>query len=310
MSGAVRSGERLPDHAPRRECLARRNGRGICVRVAGYLGPGLPCQGSRTALARGIGLPAVRAISDRGDGIVTGTPLASQRRLSSDVRRWAAGLLEQQFWCWGRDITRPEGNVLLDLGMCRHRAPNLKQGCSQYTGGGADNATVILWGFGLIYSVPEVGNLFLRRYKFSPLLVERLPPSPIHDVSDLIGCIRPWSRDCWRVVRLLVRGAASWIAHHEHWVAENLGVAYRESALKVRGKPAVVSAKEMASSWEWLAKRANRLHADGDPHTGPWAGLLSELRMSRAASSVSEQANETKPYPRVPRSSLKISRKV
>ena len=29
--------------------------------------------------------------------------------------------MEQQLWCWGRDVERPEGNLLMAYGFERHR---------------------------------------------------------------------------------------------------------------------------------------------------------------------------------------------
>ncbi|MGF1582926.1 MAG: hypothetical protein ACFCD0_26700, partial [Gemmataceae bacterium] len=139
-------------------------------------------------------------------------------------RRWAADLLDQQLWCWGRDIARPEGNVLLEIGMCRYRSPEPRL-ASLYKATLEGGAEVWLWGFGLLYHEPGLGCIFLRRYSFDPMLMARPPELPVHLAKDIRPLIRP-AGTRRKTASTLVRGAARWIARHEHWVAENLGVEY------------------------------------------------------------------------------------
>lgn len=199
------------------------------------------------------------------------------RRISSDLRRWATSLFDQQLWCWGRDIERPEGNVLLDLGMSRYRSP--EPGCSTlYKAVLAGDAEVWLWGFGLLYRDPGVGCVFLRRYGFDPLLVARPLEHPVHRPEDIVPLVRPTGPG-WTAAERLVQDAAHWIAGYEHWIAENLGIEYRRSVLNARDKPPIVPADEMAASWERLARKSFRLsvtHHVADP----WARLLASLRLS------------------------------
>ena len=61
-------------------------------------------------------------------------------------------LLSQQIWCWGRDILRPEGNVLLEQGFERLIAPPDKANKKNiYALSPASGRTVILRGFGIVY---------------------------------------------------------------------------------------------------------------------------------------------------------------
>lgn len=41
-------------------------------------------------------------------------------------------LFDQQLWCWGQVIRRPEGNLLLAYGMTRQRLPETIKGSSLY----------------------------------------------------------------------------------------------------------------------------------------------------------------------------------
>jgi len=194
-----------------------------------------------------------------------------------EFRRWAAALLDQQLWCWGRDITRPGGNVLLDLGMCCHRAPGPGRATSQYTAAVAGGATVCLWGFGLLYAEPGRGGVFLRRYEFDPRLVPGPPPVPVHQPERIGPAPRPASAGQWATTRLLLRAAAGWVARYEHWVAERFGSAYREAVLRARPRPPAVPAREMAAAWERLAKKAARLGPAAPVTRGPWAGVFAAL---------------------------------
>ena len=61
-------------------------------------------------------------------------PAAPPRRLymGKRVRRLGQSLLTQQCWCWGRDVTRPDGNLLLQYGFTRHRPPGQERGATTY----------------------------------------------------------------------------------------------------------------------------------------------------------------------------------
>ncbi|MCS6852402.1 MAG: hypothetical protein NZ700_14655 [Gemmataceae bacterium] len=179
-------------------------------------------------------------------------------------------------WCWGRDIERPEGNVLLERGMRRFRSPD-PEGGTLYKALLEGDVGIWLWGFGLLCREPSTAGVFLRRYDFDPLLVDRLPDQPVHLPADLGPLVRP-TPTSWATVQRLVQRAARWIANYERWVADNLGVAYRQAVLEAFDTPPTVPATAMASSWEWLADESFRLYATPGV-IGPWARLLSSLWM-------------------------------
>lgn len=176
----------------------------------------------------------------------------------TNLRHRAVALLDQQLWCWGRDVARPAGNAFLALGMCRYRSPE-RTGGSMYTGSTAGGGGVWLWGWGVLYCLPEHGGVFLRRYGFEPLLLAAPPASPVHRPDDLGPLTRPVTSRQRATAGTLVRAAAGWVAGYEHWVAETFGIGYREAALAIRNKPAAVPARGMAAAWEHLAKKAFRL---------------------------------------------------
>ncbi|AWM36614.1 hypothetical protein GobsT_55680 [Gemmata obscuriglobus] len=204
-------------------------------------------------------------------------PAAPAIAAPSELRRRATALLDQQLWCWGRDVARPEGNILLGLGMCRYRAPDGRG--TAYTGRVAGDGVVWLWGFGLLYCRPGVGGVFLRRYGFEPVLVGE-PRHPVHTPERLGPFVRPVTGGERAAARELLRAATGWAAGYEHWVAETFGSGYRHASLASRGKPPAVPAKQMAGEWEHLAKKSIRLADPPPPPRGPWGPLFTALRIT------------------------------
>jgi hypothetical protein len=200
----------------------------------------------------------------------------TSRYARTDLRRRAAALLDQQLWCWGRDVARPAGNLFLALGMCRYRTAEAGPDRTAYTGRVAGDAVVWLWGFGFVYCTPGLGGVFLRRSGFAPVLVEE-PLRPVHTPEQLGPFTRPTTARQRIAARDLVRAAAEWVAGYEHWVAETLGAGYRESTLAARDRPPEVPAEEMARAWEQLARKSIRLSDSPPEPRGAWGRTLNAL---------------------------------
>ena len=79
--------------------------------------------------------------------------------ISGRRRRTGQKLLHRQCWNWGRDIVRPEGNLLLDAGFRRRRPPEGETGSSCYTLALPNGGCLMLWGFGLLYGMPRKGGV-------------------------------------------------------------------------------------------------------------------------------------------------------
>ena len=75
------------------------------------------------------------------------TPRERRLSLPREARFAARELLAQQCWCWGRDVKRAEGNLLLEYGFTRKRAPQNEPDATNYTLR-CGSATLRLWGFG------------------------------------------------------------------------------------------------------------------------------------------------------------------
>lgn len=200
-----------------------------------------------------------------------------------DFRRRAATLFDQQLWCFGRDIVRPEGNVLFDLGMCQYRPldPSLKS--TLYSAAVEPGGSVFLWGFGAMYAEPGLGGVFVRRYDFAPRLSSRESAVGVFKSGQLGLLTNAVSTQDHRRLRTLLPRLVGWFARYEHWVAENYGTAYREHCLATRGVPNAVAAHDMAHDWERVAKKCKHYRESNSAPADPWKKFLHQLRSPIAA---------------------------
>ncbi len=184
------------------------------------------------------------------------------RLLSHRVKAQARLLLDQQMWCWGRDIVEPPDNRLCAFGGAYHSCPLVPKTSSRYEWIGpgrrsTESVQVVLWAFGLIYTEGD-RSVYVRRHGFDPkLCLERI------DIS------RHWSPDClteWRTpggaaavasCRELTVGLCEWIARYEAWIQAREGNQRRELTLAAWKKP-VCAAGETSRAWLELAETITR----------------------------------------------------
>ncbi len=168
---------------------------------------------------------------------------------------WARGaeLLHQQCWCWGQDIRRPSGNLLLDYGFLRNRPPEGERGSSCYRLR-RDGVTVRLWGFGVCYSRPACGGIYLNRYCFVPRWIadEGMLDSVWQDLQ-LDNLRRPETRRQIRRSRRLLQSFMRWVAGYERWVEASQGPGYRPWTLREWTRTSIPAAR-MSLEWELLAR--------------------------------------------------------
>jgi hypothetical protein len=158
--------------------------------------------------------------------------------LPAAVRRHGSVLLNQQFWLWGQDIRRPEGNLLLGGGFERARPPGAAQGSRCYTLRLDGGRTVALWGFGLFYGDDDLGGLYLSRFRLLPLLSENAdPPASVWAPNDLPPFASPASMDEWERARPLLVAALLWISAYESRTLELPGLTYRRRCLAGAPRP-------------------------------------------------------------------------
>jgi hypothetical protein len=174
--------------------------------------------------------------------------------LPSELRRRGTSLLNIQGWCWGRDICRAEGNLLLQHGFERHRPPAGKLGSSAYTLHLDAARSVVLWGFGLFYRDVEYGAVYLPRAGFTPqLMSSRGLPSQVWEMAQLPPVFVPANVQDWRCLFVLLNSALAWIADYECWVVAHCGIEYRSRCLS-EWKRATLPASEIATGWQQLAE--------------------------------------------------------
>ncbi|MDB4809764.1 hypothetical protein OAH34_01065 [bacterium] len=168
----------------------------------------------------------------------------------------AVNLLSQQIWCWGRDILRPEGNWLLEIGFKKQQPPGWRKECSSlYTLKLSDQRCIILRGFGIFYGFPSHGGIFLPRFEFKPLFLPlgRLhqPPWSDEDLPEL----NPPEPSQRNVCVSLTLDLIDWIRAYEVRIFEELGIQYRRQTLRQwnNGKRVCTPPEDFASAWRELS---------------------------------------------------------
>jgi hypothetical protein len=180
-----------------------------------------------------------------------------------DVEQFGKAFFLQQMWCWGQDIRREEGNILLQYGFTRERPPEGFEGSSCYLLRTNENRNLILWGFGISYLQTGVGGIFLRRGNFVPLLTPTSDvPSHIWHVDQLQGTFLPRTAQEGCIACTLFSNALSWISDYEHWIGSTFGCEYRRSCLEKK-KEYFLSAEHIAGEWERLSGLCSSFLARG-----------------------------------------------
>ncbi len=181
-------------------------------------------------------------------------------RASADIFiiEQAVNLLNQQAWCWGRDIMRAEGNWLIDIGFDRIEPPVNRKHCSSlYALALPQRRCVVLRGFGVFYGDSQWGGIFLPRYEFQPRYTTHAtlacPPWSKADLPEL----NPPTESQQHACAMLTLDLIDWIQSYEVNIVEKLGIEYRRSTLLEwdNGTQPVVSAEDFASAWRELSLR-------------------------------------------------------
>ncbi len=176
--------------------------------------------------------------------------------IEDELLRHGVTLLSQQVWCWGRDIFRPEGNWLLEIGFDRIEPPADRKDCSSvYTLAMPRRRCVVLRGFGVFYGDGQWGGVFLPRFKFQPryTIQATLDCPPWSDV-DLPTLNTP-TESQRHACTMLTLDLIDWIHHYEVNIVDQLGLAYRRSTLLKRqnGSQPFVPAENFAAAWRELS---------------------------------------------------------
>ena len=160
-------------------------------------------------------------------------------------------LLNQQLWCWGRDVEHASGNLLLKYGFERTEKPAKSKATSIYEYEVSQTARVVLRGFGIFYGDDRWGGIFLQRYRFRPQYTRltRLKKT-CWQVEDLPKLSKP-NEKTFEKCRSLFADLVEWVYSYEKWVLEVEGTEYRRSTVNLwkNGKRKIICAEEMATTW-------------------------------------------------------------
>ncbi|MCO5222837.1 MAG: hypothetical protein M9947_14865 [Thermomicrobiales bacterium] len=172
--------------------------------------------------------------------------------LDSRTRQTLERLVQQQFWLFGADIRRPAGNLLLQLGFERHRAPDPPHGSSCYVLADPGVGIVHLWGFGCCLTSEPAGRIFLTRHRAK---VHRIPDTialeGLHSVPELHRLCHRDEDDAG----LPVRQAAlfRWFADYERNALDHMGLPERNAMLAQWTHRRACPVTEIPERWERMA---------------------------------------------------------
>lgn len=191
-------------------------------------------------------------------------------RLPPAVLKPANRLLEQQFWLWGCDIRRPEGNILSQLGFEKVKAPaETGLNTSQYRCPLSITCTIALWGFGVCVSDSSHGSVFVPRAGLRPRYCQSTLDTtsawePAWFERILLGETNRDLVPCYHLVGQLI----DWIAWYECRVLEIAGQAHRQRSIETWKRP-VVDHAPLAQQWLQLGLAIRDTHSNWALAVGP-----------------------------------------
>jgi len=182
-----------------------------------------------------------------------------QFKLPNRSQKTARMLIDQQMWCWGCDVRRAEGDLLLQYGAVKRPSPNPRyHGAYCYRLEG--DAIINLWGWGLWIACPQRGSLLLSRSRFKIQYTSEFIPMPEAWCKRDLPPTKPNIDDSEFVhVHHLLTTALHWVGTYETWLNSQVAPDYREHVLtkwpqRKRYKGGI-PATEMADSWFDLSNR-------------------------------------------------------
>lgn len=175
-----------------------------------------------------------------------------------------APLFDQQLWCWGCDVRRPMGNLLLAYGAEKRSAPDPRYHSTYIFRTGMDG-TISLWGWGLWIAQKGTGSLFISRANFRlSYTSDVIPVSDAWQPGDL-----PKTRSLVSLMdepeaSELLAGAFDWTGQYESWLSEQVESDYRSRVIEQwpqrRRNRGGIPAQLMARRWYELGQIIRQTH--------------------------------------------------
>lgn len=182
-----------------------------------------------------------------GSASIPVSTMSSRTRLPGGLPR--EQLVQQQFWLFGADIRRPEGNLLLELGFERFRAGQASQGSSCYVLRGTE-MTIHLWGFGCCLTTAAMHRVYLSRHRAAAYRIsDCVVLEELHAVPELHGLCRGRPAADPLDQAALFR----WFADYERRIRASVGLSAREATLDLYGARKLASAAVIPDMWDALA---------------------------------------------------------
>jgi hypothetical protein len=186
------------------------------------------------------------------------SPTAPAFRLPKAVEKRGEALLDQQMWCWGCDVRRQEGNLLLAYGCERRGSPDPRYH-SAYTHSLCADCTLTLWGWGVWIAREGTGSMFLSRSRFRVSFTPDVHLHPqVWQADDLPSAKRPCDLAAQTNTCCLLAEAMTWIGDYEHWLTRHTGPHYRDAAIAAwpqrRRYRGGTSGSAMTTTWNTLAE--------------------------------------------------------
>lgn len=177
--------------------------------------------------------------------------------LSLAIYKQGEALLDQQMCCWGCDVRRAEGNLLLAYGFEKRPSPNPRFH-SAYTLPVCATCALTVWGWGLWVADSDHGSVFMSRSRFQFAYTTTAVFAPCASQANDLPLF-PNSSDADKSsVYALMAQACRLAASYEAWLLEHVGVDYREMVNAAwperRRQKGGIPAGSMARAWLDLAQ--------------------------------------------------------
>jgi len=171
-------------------------------------------------------------------------------------------------WCWGCDVRRQEGNLLLAYGCERYPSPDPRFH-SAYTSTLCADCVLTLWGWGVWIAREGTGSIFLSRSRFRVSFTPDVHLYPqAWQPDNLPSAKSPRDPTAQTNTCCLLAEAMTWIGEYEQWLACNTEPRYREAAIAAwpqrrRYHGGTVSSA-MTTTWKTLAEFIREEIHDGE----------------------------------------------
>jgi hypothetical protein len=182
----------------------------------------------------------------------------SSIRLPIELSRCGAALLDQQMWCWGCDVRRAEGNLLVTYGATKRPSPDPRYH-SAYSFCLREGAVLNLWGWGVWIAHEGYGSLFLSRARFRACYT-----ADVHLLPDAWrACDLPHTGTArhageQQAAYRLLADAMAWMGDYETWLTTQVPSDYRERVIaswpERRRCHGGTAGRDMAATWKSFAE--------------------------------------------------------